>query len=401
MNIQSYLPKNNPAFWVVVVSLLLGLGQLQRVQLTPTTALYMHDLVILTGVLLSRKKLSVLPQQLRQNKAVSIWIWVIGLFVVLGLARGAALQREMIQPLLYVARLGTYGLFGWSLHAYLHQHRQRAKSYFSEHTVPVLLLSVLGIGLLTWWFGVLQYIFFPDTRFLYLLGWDDHLHRLISTQLDPGYAGALLVASFILLQHPGFDWMKQWRFIISLSLVGGLGLTYSRSSFLMFAVGVGLLWVVQKTNWKQWLVYGVLFVLLVVGLPSKPGEGTKLLRSSTLTARQQQAFQQLDDLTISNIVIGNGIFTQTQNSRGLAEADHANVPDNWILFLLSGLGGVGSVLALSWILILLAKMYHQVPIWFVQTVSLLAFGLFNNVLQPFVVLTWLLSGVVLLLTHDT
>jgi hypothetical protein len=104
-------------------------------------------------------------------------------------------------------------------------------------------LVVGGIFLIL---GILQLIFIPDISFLATEGWDPHIGRLLSTFLDPNFAGAYLVllmavtGSFFLAfsrWHKNKWWWMVWTAGMGLGTV----LTLSRSAYLGMVAVYGLL----------------------------------------------------------------------------------------------------------------------------------------------------------------
>jgi len=140
-------------------------------------------------------------------------------------------------------------------------------------TLHNLLVSVLISAL----FGWVQYMFKPDMRNLKILGWDDHLGRMVGTYLDPGYLAILLLLGSIL----GFMLKK---YLASGFLIFTLLFTYSRGSFL--ALLFLLFYFLLKTKkTKIFLLFISIFIFLILILPKGKGEGVNLLRTSTVYAR--------------------------------------------------------------------------------------------------------------------
>ena len=91
-------------------------------------------------------------------------------------------------------------------------------------------------------FGIVQSLFLPGfAQIVYpeseaYVDWDIQGHRLVSTFLDPNFAGALIViALLVLLARLAFGVeVPLWKFLI---LFAALALTVSRSSIIAFAVG--------------------------------------------------------------------------------------------------------------------------------------------------------------------
>lgn len=163
--------------------------------------------------------------------------------------------------------------------------------YFSTKSINKNLLFQLSLlsTLMFIAFGLVQYLFLPDLRFLKYLGHDDHFYRLVGTLLDPNFTGALLSAISLI-----FIYFNQY-FLLLISLVS-LALTFSRASYLSFLVGIVLYAIIFK-KYKAILV--VCILSLVIFLSPKPfGEGVNLLRTFSIFSR------------LENINYGLTLFTQ-------------------------------------------------------------------------------------------
>jgi len=136
--------------------------------------------------------------------------------------------------------------------------------------------SVVSSFLLFCVLGIFQYLFFPDMRYLKLIGFDDHYFRLVGSFYDPNFTGAILAGValvFISLGH--------W--VVSLPLIVLLALTFSRASYLCFALGIVYLLGRKK---KFSLILFLVGLVIVVWLIPKPfGEGVNLFRTFSVFSR--------------------------------------------------------------------------------------------------------------------
>lgn len=160
-----------------------------------------------------------------------------------------------------------------------------AKSFSNNFLTGLSKVSILLFLI----FGLTQYLFLPDLRFLKYLGHDDHFYRLVGTFLDPNFTGALLSAISLI-----FIYFNQYLLLL-ISLVS-LALTFSRASYLSFLVGIVLYAIIFK-KYKAILV--VCLLSLGIFLSPKPfGEGVNLLRTFSIFSR------------LENINYGLTLFTQ-------------------------------------------------------------------------------------------
>lgn len=214
------------AFFLLCV--LLAFGQLQRIQLTDHIALYLHDILLLFLCSVA----FIFNDDLRKN-LVQSYKKLPKIFVVfliwssLGLVSAMVMHNSVQHALLYSARIFLYIWFfstlRWSI----------ARDLLSPKTI---LSGALFSGFMIVVFGLLQYFFLPDTRFLFFLGWDDHYYRLISTFLDPSFTGLLFCLLFFTVQmipRSQDILSQQWIFAIktgsSFLILFALLLTYSRN----------------------------------------------------------------------------------------------------------------------------------------------------------------------------
>ena len=96
-------------------------------------------------------------------------------------------NSELIVSFSYLGR--------WVLYAGLYYVVRDFPFEFRKKIIFILAIS----GALFVLFGLIQYFFYSNLRNLYYLGWDDHMHRLFSTFLDPNFAGSFFVLYFIFL----------------------------------------------------------------------------------------------------------------------------------------------------------------------------------------------------------
>jgi hypothetical protein len=123
-------------------------------------------------------------------------------------------------------------------------------------------------------------------------------------------------------------------------------------------------------------------------LPNPSGEGHNLLRTSTIQARLTAAETTLESIKPTQLVWGAGFFNSAIASQNVyQQPNHAQIPDNWILFVLQGGGVFGLGLVLSWLIVVLRTTWRQNPLLVIGVVTILIHGFFNaSLVYPFVVL---------------
>lgn len=156
-------------------------------------------------------------------------------------------------------------------------------------------LSTIGIGIAA--VGIGQYLFFPDMRSLGL-EWDPHYYRLVGTLLDPNFTGLLLVFTILFISSVS---LRLSHFFLAYA---ALALTYSRSSYLALAAGMGyLLW--RRRSPGLALLLAVLMLSTYFFLPRPPSEGTNLARTTSFFLRLDN-WQSTLDLFVTSPIIGHG-----------------------------------------------------------------------------------------------
>ncbi|EKD52550.1 MAG: hypothetical protein ACD_61C00308G0003 [uncultured bacterium] len=124
--------------------------------------------------------------------------------------------------------------------------------------------------------GILQYLFFPDMRYLKQVGFDDHYFRLIGSLYDPNFSGVLFAGAALVLIYLG-----HWH--VGVSLILFMALTFSRASYLCFSAGLFYLMVKRK---QFSLILFLAGLLGIIWLTPKPfGEGVNLLRTFSIFSR--------------------------------------------------------------------------------------------------------------------
>lgn len=375
----------------------LALGQLQRWQVTPTIAVYAHDLVIVITLLVigweQRRGLSKTfhefsPGKIWEKNKLPIALGAVAVTSLLVATLTTGLSS--LVAWLYLARFFTYGLFSYAIATYGPLPKLDIRWGYTATGV-----MVAGLGLL-------QYLLMPDTRFLAILGWDDHYYRLISTWFDPGFTGLGLVLTFVLLEDFRRWFSRMWITCLQAGVVMAILLTYSRSSWLSLIVttlGLVFVWG-RRTNKKlsELLPVGLAVGLLLTSmlwLPKPTGEGVDLGRTSTLVARQTSFTTSVGQLTPVQWVIGRGVFVPfpTLTAPPQGQPDHGRQADNILIWSLSGLGLIGTGLLLFQLVKWGKVWWHQSPLVVVAVAATLTHGLFNNSLwQPFIFL--FLTGIV-------
>lgn len=383
--------------WMLVG--LLSLGQLQRIELQYfglNFAVYLHDIVITAFIfhILFTDPITYFRyifESIKNNKIIVI---------LLGITTTSFITNFIFTPdftqLAYVFRLIVYILFGMLL-AFLIKN----KKYESEY----LGFQFFSIGLFSLFLGFLQFILIKDTRFLSILGWDDHYARLISTYFDPTFTGIIFVVSLLIGLSNKFLQNKYLKLVQILLFSWGIILTFSRASYLALIIALAIVFLYSIETKK--LVFGFLSFLFLIFLAPKPfGEGVNLLRTSTITARTNAFTSQLLHLSPQTVLIGNGLFSkknsldfqyissaESQDTSVIVKQiipSHSRMPDNVFINILLSTGIFGLLAFLVFISHYSRTIKKKNIYLFACFIALLVHSQFSNSLfQPFVLLVFL------------
>lgn len=380
---------------------LLSLGQLQRIETAIIPAFYVHELVMLLYMLVHMNRPSWRTfcwESVRQVPTLGkVWLGWVGA----GLLAAALTQTLTILSLLYLGRLAFYVLALVTLALDLHAKTLSPTQVFKG------LLTHFALSI---YFGFLQYLFIPDLRFLFFLGWDDHYYRLASTLLDPGFTGLVFVLGYNMALYMYAKTKNTARRFSSYALlflsfltVLAIALTYSRASYLALSIsliGNVLIWWKKQAHVARFsLLMMILFALLVPVLPQPGGEGVNLARTSTIIARTGSAQAELEHVnTPLELILGQGLFVQDTIDTSLYSetVSHAKQPDSWLVLVLTGTGVVGAGVFLLLLVQFLRTSWRTSPFLALSLIAILVHGMFNaSLTYPFVILlygTWYVAA---------
>jgi O-antigen ligase len=306
----------------------------------PEIRLYLTD-IILALLLLSwgiwrfffNKKKYQLPPL-----ALPIFSFAIIALLSLGLATPLLPNREVAISSLYLIR--------WLAYASLYFVIFDTKKAIFRNIKPLNIFIILGTTITL--FGFIQYLLFPNLKPLEALHWDPHFYRLVSTFLDPGFTGLILVLTLIVLINVLFEKKKNPWLILSGALTYvALILTHSRSSYLAFFIAMGIIAFLRK-NLKFFLIASLVLGLSLTILPQPQGEGGKLTRTYTILDRFQ-SWQNATTIIKDHPILGVGFNTYRyiQRDYGFLEEENwqeshgASGTDSSLLFILATTGILG------------------------------------------------------------
>lgn len=242
---------------------------------------------------------------------------------------------------------------------------------FSEGFKEKIAYILLGIGAMFAFFGFIQYFFYSNLRNLYYLGWDEHIHRMFSTFLDPNFAGAFFVLYLffllgILLFLLNNNKTKQTWFIglISVFTLISVFLTYSRSALIMLLVTTVIFFVLARKI--KWIFVIILISIVFISISSKSFnvENINLFRIASTEARLGSARTAIEIIKNNPIVgVGFNTYRYAQVKYGFKSILNINVShadagtDNSFLFILATTGIIGLFFYLNLLCSILKKSY--------------------------------------------
>jgi O-antigen ligase len=320
-------------------------GQLLRVNVWPDVTIHLNDILVgIVGGIGLIRGIRKIPR--------AWWLWAGAMILSLLVNIGQYPVKELLVSSLYLVR--------WLAYAGLFFALANLKD-------KVLLKKGLVIVALTVAFlGIAQYLLLPDVSFLAAQNWDDHYFRLVSTFLDPGFTGIILVLGLILIFQ---------KLPLASVIFTALLLTYSRASYLAYLVGFTALSYFKKSV-KIILVAGLILVLSIPLLPKTSGEGTKLGRENSVFARLNN-WQEAVGVWQRAPVFGVG-FDAYRYATGATLASHAGAgADSSLLLVLATTGIVGFLAYLN----VLRWMWFRGKLLFrVSFLAVLVHSWFNNTL---------------------
>jgi len=419
-------------YLLITLLLLFPFGQLTKIPIfNGTGSLYLHDILIIFYLIISIKKSpALIPKIIKHKYFIAFFI---SSLISLLLALKFLTYDQLLVSGLYLFRLLSYILVFYLLIHDVSLNKTDLKPYL---IISFILNLILGFG---------QYFLFPSLEPLFAAGWDRHFNRLAGSWLDTGFTGLILSLQFLYLLN--LDKVKiytkskntlshfqskarnqetnasldfsvvnsfeiarknvEWginniylRIILLFLTFTAVMLTYSRSSFLALLMGSVVLLLRKKMVKGIWFILGF-FVIGLLLLPQTFGEGTKLLRMSTISSRLG-SWEQGINLFVKKPILGYGFdsLRYVKKDIGLEtikwEVSHsAGGFENSLITLLATSGIVGTVLLLTWIIKLNIRNKHN-PLVLASFVAVFVHGMFANSWFYLWVIIWL--GLMLVLS---
>lgn len=367
---------------------MLPLGQFEGLPLFGGV-MYLHELLfpILYAVLLARRNGTASS---RQNRIIAaIFGFMIWACLSLLFNRFRFSQTEFLTGSLY--------FFRWIAYAGLIFMMGPARK--DSLKIPRLLFFSYSLFSV---FGLIQMIFFPSLRSITSSGWDPHYYRLVSSLLDPNFAGLCILIALILGCTERNDIPEKVFLPLQALNVVALVLTFSRSSLLALA-GCLIVYGVYRRD-KRIIVLFFCLALVAVLMQMLPYGTLRFFRIESSDARLNNAIQSVR-LIGKSPVFGFGFDTL----RYYTHSGHSVIPqrsgagiDNSFLFAAAAAGVPGLLLyGYLWFLLFREKIvrfreqkgtYKEFG-YFLVFLAVVIHGMFNNSLfYPWVMaVVWLIA----------
>lgn len=179
--------------------------------------------------------------------------------------------------------IGVLYLFRWTAYAGVYFTLREIGEMGESRGKMGIRNWLIGVGVVSAGLGLIQYFVYPDLRNLSYLGYDPHKFRAFGTFFDPNFLGIIMVLTIILfLKKKGSGVLGILGILVSYLT---LALTYSRSSYLVYFIGMTILFYAKKA-WRWWLIMIAVGIMTIILLPRPAGSiGVELQREETITAR--------------------------------------------------------------------------------------------------------------------
>lgn len=305
-------------------------------------------------------------------------------------------QGEFFISFLYLLRWLMYNLLFFVLKPTNSNDHQNLDFFLASSSLALVVI------------GYIQFIWYPDLRNLYYLGWDDHLWRMFGTFLDPNFFGAFLVLIVLFLFDKVFNSVSKtkklslafWSICLSASVIAVV-LTYSRTALIMLSLGTIIFFFLKGLQKYSFLfIFSVLVAIILFS--NMTIEGQNLLRTASSQARVESAKHAIQIAsTYPFLGVGFNAYRYAQIDFGFRKAypqipNHADAgTDNSYLFVLATTGVVGFIFYIFYLYSIMREVWihknrkgREVIIASFLTVAIGT--VFNNLLFYPAILLWLM-----------
>jgi len=275
---------------------------------------------------------------------------------VLAVPRFGLSGFELAFSLAYLLRWLAY--FGLYIAAINLLRREDVPGLLSAFDAAVLLFAIFGIVQAAFLPGFAQLVY-PES--VLYADWDPQGHRLVSTFLDPNYAGALLAIGLLLYagRLSTGERVPLWRVAV---LLTALLLTLSRSSMLALGVGLVIVLLIRGVSAR---VLKAAVVLALLAAPAIPRLITFAAAYNKLGVDESALLRFVEWSRALRVIADNPIFGVGFNTYGYvgrfygfdAIGTSAFALDGGLLFIavMTGVVGVTLFAAMLWFVMMRAR----------------------------------------------
>lgn len=304
---------------IVVLLVLFPFGELARISVFKDITLHPIDLSVLSIVLywlcfklFQKQNIFEIPNFLPFT--FFLFSGVVSLVVNLSWLK----TDELLTAFLYLLRLAGYTSIYFVI--------KDTHKNFLKKTLPRFLLID---GLIILVLGFVQLIFFPSLMSMHIYQWDKHIYRLFSVFFDPNYAGSFLVLYLIFVLTTGFGYLerhpktfKNIYFVLSVTIVIAVFLTFSRSALIMLLISSIIYFVLTKKLKLIAVLIAAIILFVVLASPKFYIENLNLFRVNSSLERIGSAKIALQ------IIEKNPFFGIGFNAYRYAQVKYKFRPDN-------------------------------------------------------------------------
>jgi len=265
--------------------------------------------------------------------------------------------------------------------------------------------------------GLVQFVVFPDFSSFVSHGWDPHYYRVLSTFFDPNFAGMFMSLGFLYLLDRLYSQNDFSRFhkvvcVLSLlTLLVAIILTFSRSTYLAFSVGIFVFSVIKDI--RIVLVMGLIGISAFMFIPRVQtrviGAVTIDETASIRITDYQRTLKIIADYPL--LGVGYNTFREAQAQQGYFR-DGRGVDsfggyagagaDSSLLFTLATMGIIGFMFALSlgFALVLASRKSLHKAYLFAGLTAIFVHSQFVNSLYYTWIIAWLCLSMGPYLHHE-
>lgn len=299
-----------------------------------------YTIVCLFYLLIIKKKIVLRPYMF-----YSLIFLFISLISLIYGSRVLSLSNILISGM-YLIRLSLYVLVSILTYQLVNLFKD-----YREQLINIMLFSSLFVAIS----GFIQLVIFPNLSNLPPeLGWDPHINRLTSTFFDPNFVGGYLVLSIVLFYYKISSINKTKSFskyfglyFTLVVLLSALFLTFSRSSWLMFAIFIFILGLFKSK--KLLIVTIVLMFLIYYFIPRVQTRLSGVTDPSDSARLRLVSWKNTSSIAKDNLFLGVGFnaFRYAQEKYGyfdyrdLSGGHAGSGSDSSLLLVLATTGVIG------------------------------------------------------------